>query len=1109
MVSRLFSHSRRAIQLVVATALVLAAGTVLASWWTSGAEAGAGQSALITISPSTQTHSSGTVFTYSIALSCQGTAGSQCGPNAEVRIPLSTTTTPSMTSVDWVYAATSGSVGLITGSPSVSGSDLVISLNSAVFIAGYSGTITLLVTPPNVVTPNHTTWSLQPTVSGDLITAVQAPSSAAATVSAAPILSITNVTRDGGQVYEINKEITFSVGVKCSSTSAGALQLSSATIVDTLPANTTYVSSTPSGVYNAGSRTVTWTVASGHETELPTGCAPTAAGPTTYLVTVKAPSTVPAIQPSTNQARFTGTGPDVTVPAGVSSTTSASVDINFVLFPPLDPGNFMQVYKYAMGPLAQAGVSQGNQYIATYAGAWLPTAEKPTFAPSSAPANFRVMVWSGIVGTYYAHVVDTLPCLDNQTGNVYTSPALHAPICAHPAFITSVIAVRTDGAPTDILGVGRAVTSGWRPTATLNDGTKITLQPIGSVTSNMTAVYFAIPSSATVAKLDFPANANLRVRTLNLQIFGHAAQVLSERNGGLNELKNTVSLFPQLTLGTDLVAKTGFASLFVVPPRVQLGVSTSFGAVGAAGGGTTALTMAGSAAIPAVPTPHDIVMTDLLPLGMTWSNPVTSTTVTLTQGAGTSTKSVSATVSRTANYRNSGRDLIRLTISRWNFDSAGQWSIALPTGLFKVTTPTDYGVYTNTSEIFQYGLAPGQLHAACATPGQDTGGVSTTQLLSDNQADLAGDGKTSEQFCRATASLAVTTAGAAFSLTHTVRGALDSVAKGALGVGQTTALGNGSFTLRWNNVGSDTLSNPVIYDVLPHIGDVGVSAGQSSISRSSDVAATYVSVTVPTGVTAYYSTSSNPCRPEVYANASNSSCVDSWSATEPSSASTVRALKFVASGQFVKGAGFTVTINVRMPATSGTQIAWNSAATNASDVTSPSTHPLPAEPPKVGLTALGVATIATQTSQSTSTVGESITDSVTISGLTAAGTLAWSFVGPVAPLNGSCSGADFSSAPVVRSGSLAVDADGTVDVGPATTTVAGCYSWIQELTYEVSPGDVVTVTSSPSDANEITLVSTAPTMAVTGSSIVNLVWIGAFSVLLGLCALWRARRLRA
>jgi hypothetical protein len=167
---------------------------------------------------------------------------------------------------------------------------------------------------------------------------------------------------------------------------------------------------------------------------------------------------------------------------------------------------------------------------------------------------------------------------------------------------------------------------------------------------------------------------------------------------------------------------------------------------------------------------------------------------------------------------------------------------------------------------------------------------------------------------------------------------------------------------------------------------------------------------------------------------------------------------------------------------------------------------LPAEPPKVGLKSLAVAALTTRATKARGTVGESISDDVTITGLTSAGTLAWSFVGPVSPRQGSCSGVDFTGANVVKSGTTSVASDDTVRVGPVTTSSAGCYSWIQTLSYEVNPGDEVSVTSSPSDAAEITLVSNAPTMAVTGSNIVGVMAIGAASVLAGLFALWCARR---
>ena len=46
-----------------------------------------------------------------------------------------------------------------------------------------------------------------------------------------------------------------------------------------------------------------------------------------------------------------------------------------------------------------------------------------------------------------------------------------------------------------------------------------------------------------------------------------------------------------------------------------------------------------------------------------------------------------------------------------------------------------------------------------------------------------------------------------------------------------------------------------------------------------------------------------------------------------------------------------MSFTVAVPGGDVNQVAWNSAATNATDVSNPANVPLPAEPPKVGLTA--------------------------------------------------------------------------------------------------------------------------------------------------------------
>ena len=1079
----LSSTFRRA--LLVAFSLLVPVATAL-TFASSGAGAGAGQSAQVSISPATQTHASGTPFTFSVALSCQGTVGSACGPHAVVHIPLSLITTPAMTDSSWGYNASSSTVGLISSQPQVVGNELQIGIDSTIFASGYSGTVVVRVTPPDFVTPNNTTWSFTPSLSSDTVTTVQASAPAVAIVSAAPVVSVTNTTIDNSVVFEANKDIAYVIIARCSPTPNGSLQLTSASLVDTLPAGMTYVSSSPAGTYNAGAHTVTWTFASGNDPALPTGCAPSAAATNVYKIVVHGPATVPTVQPWTNTATFRGTGPDATNPSGVSTSTNASVAVNFVQFPPVTQGwGYPVIYKFAKAPLPQSGVTGDNSYIATYPGDWMPTSSTPDYASMQFSGAFQSKISTAMTGIYYLKVIDPVPCLDNAVGNRFESPSPTGPACAHPAFHTTVVAIRSTVAPisissgaNDVNGVGRATTEGWRPTAVLSDGSTITLQPTGTygVTSNV--VFFTVPAGKVAAKIEMPPNQYLRPRYTLLQIFGYAVDQLRTLNGGQSELKNVTTAWPQTTPGHDLSKIENYASLFVVPQKDQLGVSTSFGALGAAGNGTTAMTISGQVTSPAALT-HDIVVTDLLPLGLTWENPGVQVQQTILNGI--VPRQTTMTITVTSNYRGSGRDLIRITIPRSAFPSAGTSTFTINPSVFHLATPLDYGVYTNTVEIFEYDLAPLQIRSICATPGQEAGGIPTGVFTSDNSLDLAGDGHLSEQFCRASADLAVTGSGAAFSLTKAVQGNLDSLELGALGVGKTSPQGTGTFTLRWNNVGSDTLSNPVIYDVLPYVGDTGVSSGQHSVTRLSDFAVSLLSIKAPKATTVYYSPSHNPCRPEVFANADNTGCVSDWTSVAPSDLSTVNALKFVTSGTYARTEGFTISYDVKMPATTNGQVAWNSAATNATDVTSPSTHPLPAEPPKVGLSSIDVAGITTHTSRSQGVVGDQITDHVSVTGLLGhSGTLSWTFLGPVAPVSGSCAGVDWSTAPVIATGQMYFTDHGDQNTPEHGVSAPGCYSFADSLTYELTAGDPVTVSSAPSTATEVSLISVESQLPFTG-----------------------------
>ena len=1030
----------------IALALTVASTVSFGVLGSSGAATNAprSQTAQISISPSATSQLAGAPQTYNIALACQGVGGSECGPNTTITIPLSSTVVPSMTTGGWLFGATSGTGSLITSGPTIVGNNLVLHLNDSEFIGGYSGTIRLTMTPPNSVTPNNTSWQVAPTLSGDSIDSVTVATPTTSTATAKPLVSVAKATADGGSVYEVDKDVTFNITAKCSSASLGNLFLDSAALIDTLPAGLTYVSSTPMGTYDSGTNTVTWPYTSSDPKAFPAGCNASGTGTTTFKVVAHTPPTPPAIQPITNRVTFQGTGPDATNPAGISSSSAAQVPIEIVKFPNPSPGpGYASIYKSSLAPIPQAGITSGNQYVATYPGNWVPLASNPNYSVTAAAASFQTTVSYGLVGRYQTTLYDPVPCLTNLSGgNKYSSNGYNEPACTSVAFHTQLFSVYSPGYDTSVNGFGRAYASGWRPQAILVNGSTITLNATGSVSTTASSANFAVPSGDDIATIVLPPNPALVTKTLQLTMWGYADSSLESLNSSVNELHNVATAVPQLD-GTDLSPISYGASVFTVPPIPQLGISKSFGALGGGPNGTTLLNLVGSVNLPHAPLNNNVVITDLLPLGLTWANPSTSATFTIAQGR-MAPISVTATIALLSNYQGSGRQLIRITIPSSSFTSTGSWIITPPANLLEMVTPTTLGVYANTDQIFLFGLGSNPLNPVCSTPTQTGGGISPATFESDNALDLAGDGNLSEAYCQNSASLVVQGTGAAFALTKTVQGDLDNLPRGPLGIGNASPGGFGDYNLTWANVGSDKLARPVIYDILPFVGDTGVSAGQSSVPRGSQFTPIFDAAIVPTGVTVAYSTSTNPCRPEVYPN--DIGCDPTWTTTPPSPLTSVKSLRFTSSASYVNGQSFSVGIKVSVPSGVVNQVAWNSAATNATDLTDPSTTPLPAEPPKVGLVAPSTPVITSVTSTTSTTAFSSLSDEISISGTGGApGTLLWTLFGPIDPNGTSCEGLSWKHAPITATGSVPISGDGTVTTGPTTIGKGGCYSWGDEL----------------------------------------------------------------
>ena len=1039
-----------------------------------------GQSALITVSPTSQSQPTGAAQTYTINVSCQGTGGSQCGPNTTITIPLDTTTTPSMVDAAWKYSATSGLAGLITSGPTVVGTDLVMTLDDTKFIAGFSGSIELKVTPPNLRTPNRTSWTIEPTLSGDSITPITVATPAQSTATANPKVAVTKRTTNYGSVFDVDSTVGYTITARCNNASTGSLYVTDAVLVDTLPDDLTYVSSSPAGgTYDPVTHTVTWSFTDSDLSTMPAGCAAGATGTTTFEIVTTAPSVVPTQPKVINSATFSGTGPDATDLDGLTSTAKADVPVQLISEPNIKPGpGYASITKSSIAPIAQPGITKGNQYVATYAGDWLPPSAAPQWKTNAASAAYRTTVTYGLVNTYMTDLIDPLPCLDDVAGNLYSSSAISDPPCANPAFHAQVVEVRSQGFDTTINGLGQAVLDGWLPEATLTDGTIITLDAVGSITSTTASAYFEIPAGEDVATLRLPPHPALRNHELRLTVWGHADRTLADLNDGLNQLRNTSTAIPQITLGDELTHVEWSASIFTLPTKPQLGISKSFGTLGGATGGTTAVNIVGGVTTVDALT-RDVVITDLLPLGMTWANPVTSATMTLTRGGGRSNTTTTASVKKVDDYQGSGRQLIRITVPYGAIDSAGVWTITPPANFLRVTTPVALGVYPNTDQIYLYGSRLTTIDTTCSTPTQGDGGISSAVFQNDNSMDLAGDSQLQEAYCENRASVTVKGTGAAFALTKTVQGDLDAIPRGALGVGNASPGGTGTYRLHWSNVGSNTLGRPVIYDILAHVGDTGVSQGQVDVFRNSQFATPFLGVgPLPAGVTVAYSSVENPCRPEVYPTRTDS-CVDDWTTILPADLGTVKALRFSSSANYTSGNGFEVSFQVRVPSTDINAIAWNSAATNATDVTNPSNTPLPAEPPKVGIMAPVDPIISTVTSHDQISAYEQLSDQVIIAGTGGGpGTLAWSLLGPIDPVDNACTGLSWSGAPVHGSGTVTVTGDGPVIAGPTALGPGGCYSWSHVLS-STDPERPYRATASAGEANELTIATPYPPSIIT------------------------------
>lgn len=216
--------------------------------------------------------------------------------------------------------------------------------------------------------------------------------------------------------------------------------------------------------------------------------------------------------------------------------------------------------------------------------------------------------------------------------------------------------------------------------------------------------------------------------------------------------------------------------------------------------------------------------------------------------------------------------------------------------------------------------------------------------------DLDDDGDTTEDLCYDNIDATLTIPSlAALESEKLVKGELDDDWSKYPDNGVTTPGGIADYQLFVRNVGTVPMTDIVVIDILPFVGDKGVIDLSDRLTewRPNLVGA----VEAPSGVTVYYSTEGNPCREELTPGVPVSCDPPNWTTALPQNVTDVQSLKFDF-GDIVINPGDELMLEwpMRAPANAPNQgeIAWNSFGYIATRTDNNATL-LPAEPIKVGI----------------------------------------------------------------------------------------------------------------------------------------------------------------
>lgn len=871
------------------------------------------------------TQASGATFTYQINLACAGTNAPTCN-EAIVHIPLDSV--PGMDT--WGLDVSGGPAGFIQ-SWQVVGTELVVTLASAI-PAGSSQSIQLEVTPPNLTTPDGTTWSLLPSVTSTDPDMIPTTAPTPATGTATATVPLTVAKSSDRTFYEAGETIVYTLRATCPATPPlGSVYADGMTITDTLPAGLTFVSATPAPT-STGPATgeLTWTYPD--QAHVPVACGGTA--PDAAADTISVTATVGTVGAGGDFASYENVPNTVTAtasPVGPGDDATQSATRTVVMLgagdPPL-PGT-RSLGKSSSAPLNR-GPNGAPDRRATYPGRWLPNGVDPAETPSifdAAPATYTISPRIQYDSFQY-EITDKLPCLDDLSASGVYTPS--AGLCAHPAFHVLGIRIEYNG------GAASPLPAGYAPqyrdlTGTLHD---LTFEA-----SNGSYAGWIVPSAAlgTVAEIVIPRDASQQERLNdNIRVYGYADP--STVDGQVLQNRASIDWWVGAAGGAPSASATSNAADIFILNDVQIGAAKSVENDGAATSPRIRAQLTGTLISPVDPD-RPYVLADLLTAGSTLVTDPTAVTVRISRPGSTDVvvPNSALTVELVPDFA-PDRDLLRITVPASEFPGASGGQFTIAASQLVIEKPAAPGVYQNDLRVF-YDHA--DLMTTCAAGSFDPSDPAGIRPIGAGEAN-----------CIASAQYrTVTSASGQFQLLKTVQGDYDASPQTFPAVGHVKLTsGLADWALHWTNTGAPTLEGVVLYDVFPHVGDTGVSGAQASAARGSEFRPLLAAIdALPQGVTVAYSASADACRPEVYPG--QGACVNDWT-SDPATIGglgSVLAMRITSTEEYPTGGGFTIGYQTSIPTVSKDLIAWNSVAAFAE--TTAGVDLLPTESPRVGITA--------------------------------------------------------------------------------------------------------------------------------------------------------------